>query len=621
MPRPDGSAKREWTVVRGDDSDPRLALAIRGDWTFAGNPLAAIARLVQAKLDRAAEAASLRRSTRLLHRMMRQLARVDGAARIGDTVLRYAAAAVGARVGAMAITAVGQDRASIVATFGYPLVLVEHMQIEPGAGVIGTVLQSGRPIRETGLEQTLRVRRPRYRTNSYVAVPILTARETLGALCVTDKRDDGVFSARDAAALRMFAAGAALALARERALRAADVYAHAAAVDPVTNLFNRRYFQVRLDEELQRSKRHQIPIALLLIDVDDFKAVNDSFGHLAGDVVLRDLGEILRGCVRVFDVCARFGGEEFVIIMPGGTKENAFRIAERIRRRVEAYRPSELCPRDLADHREHRVLGVIGRHGRQRVAGPVRQGPVCREACGQELHQKRGNSAAGTQIVRDFRKSGSLGERRSVNDRARRGLTADQRGVEPCADSTHELTGIQILRAEREATADRTVYIQLHPVLRPRGVDAADFQPPRVVRGGENPAVQIEEQLVGGGDANRGIAAIGAQRQIARRNELAGHETDISNLSAIVQAESRGEKRRAITRCSRPMRLSYTRVISTHGAGEGNQRLLLQLTIEFHVDALERCGGVVGRAGPTVVRFESRAGGRIFDGGPVAVQA
>jgi diguanylate cyclase (GGDEF)-like protein len=141
----------------------------------------------------------------------------------------------------------------------------------------------------------------------------------------------------------MFAAGAALALARERALRAADVYAHAAAVDPVTNLFNRRYFQVRLDEELQRSKRHQIPIALLLIDVDDFKVVNDSFGHLAGDVVLRDLGEILRGCVRVFDVCARFGGEEFVIIMPGGTKENAFRIAERIRRRVEAYRPSELA--------------------------------------------------------------------------------------------------------------------------------------------------------------------------------------------------------------------------------------------------------------------------------------
>ena len=331
----------DWTMLRGSDQAPRVALVLQGDWTRSAHLLIRIARRIQLKLDRAGELASVRASTRLLHRMMRQLARVDGMARIGETVLRYAAAAVGARVGAMAVTPAGQDRASIVATFGYPRVLVEHMQIEPGVGVIGAVLQSGRPIRETGIDPSMRVRRPRYRTGSFVAVPILTARETIGVLCVTDKSNDGIFSARDAAALRMFAAGAALALARERAMRAADVYAHAAAVDPVTNLFNRRYFQVRLDEELQRSKRHQIPIALLLIDVDDFKAVNDSAGHLAGDVVLRDLGEILRSCVRVFDVCARFGGEEFVIIMPGGTKENAFRIAERIRRRVEAYHPTE----------------------------------------------------------------------------------------------------------------------------------------------------------------------------------------------------------------------------------------------------------------------------------------
>jgi diguanylate cyclase (GGDEF)-like protein len=334
-------AGEDWTLVRGSDQELRMALAVQGDWTLSANPLVRIARLIQLKLDRAGERAAIRSSTRLLHRMMRQLARVDGMAKIGETVLRYAAAAVGARVGAIAVMPAGQDRASIVATFGYPRVLVEHMQIESGVGVIGTVLQSGRPIRETGIDPSMRVRRPRYRTSSFVAVPILTARETLGVLCVTDKRNDGIFSTRDTAALRMFAAGAALALARERAMRAADSYAHAAAVDPVTNLFNRRYFQVRLDEELQRSKRHQIPIALLLIDVDDFKAVNDSAGHLAGDVVLRDLGEILRSCVRVFDVCARFGGEEFVIIMPGGTKENAFRIAERIRRRVEAYHPSE----------------------------------------------------------------------------------------------------------------------------------------------------------------------------------------------------------------------------------------------------------------------------------------
>ena len=64
-----------------------------------------------------------------------------------------------------------------------------------------------------------------------------------------------------------------------------------------------------------------------MIDIDDFKRVNDSHGHLAGDTILRDVGDILRRSVRVFDVCARFGGEEFVIIMPGSTSENAMRIA------------------------------------------------------------------------------------------------------------------------------------------------------------------------------------------------------------------------------------------------------------------------------------------------------
>jgi diguanylate cyclase (GGDEF)-like protein len=109
----------------------------------------------------------------------------------------------------------------------------------------------------------------------------------------------------------------------------------------VSGVFNRRYLQVRLGEELQRSRRHEIPLALLLIDIDDFKIVNDSYGHLAGDLVLRDVAEILRRSVRVFDVCARFGGEEFVIIMPGSTAESAMRIAERIRERIENYRPAD----------------------------------------------------------------------------------------------------------------------------------------------------------------------------------------------------------------------------------------------------------------------------------------
>jgi diguanylate cyclase (GGDEF)-like protein len=333
-----------WTLLSSVRYPDVAGLAIGGDWSLSPAPFFHLAGIVGQPPDEPAanEPRAPARAARLHYRMMQRLARVSGLTAVGDTILRHAAGAVAARLGALAVTRAGDlEEASIVSTFGYPRALVEHVRIEPGAGVIGTVMQSRKPVHAVHEGRPAGSRRPRYRTGSYVAVPILGAREVLGAICVTDRRGDRPFERQDVASLRLFAAGAALALERERALDSAEAYAHAATVDPVTGVFNRRYFQVRLDEELQRSRRHQIPLALLMIDVDDFKVVNDSHGHLAGDTILRDVGDILRRSVRVFDVCARFGGEEFVIIMPGSTSENALRIAERIRERIEAYRPSD----------------------------------------------------------------------------------------------------------------------------------------------------------------------------------------------------------------------------------------------------------------------------------------
>jgi diguanylate cyclase (GGDEF)-like protein len=285
------------------------------------------------------DARSEAKAARLYYQMMRRLPRARGIGPVADLVLRHAARAVDATMGALAV-ARADGHAAIVATHGYSRALVEHIRIAQGAGVIGRVIETRQPVLVEGPDPQ-RPRRLRYRTTSYVAVPLLAGSDVLGALCVTDRAGDRPFDRRDVATLRMFAAGAALALERERALDSAEAHAHAAAIDPVSGVFNRRYLQVRLGEELQRSRRHDIPLALLLIDIDDFKIVNDSYGHLAGDLVLRDVAEILRRSVRVFDVCARFGGEEFVIIMPGSTAESALRIAERIRERIEAYRPAD----------------------------------------------------------------------------------------------------------------------------------------------------------------------------------------------------------------------------------------------------------------------------------------
>jgi diguanylate cyclase (GGDEF)-like protein len=336
---------QDWTLLTSERNSGGVALAIAGDWTMSPAPFFHLVDVLTETSNRpAAEAAAVVPPAvmRLHYRMLHRLARVSGLFAVSDTIIRHAAVAVDARLGAIAVTQPGDPgQASIVATFGYPRALVEHVRIEPGAGVIGTVMRSRKPLYTTTGDRLTGARRPRYHTSSFIAVPILGDREVLGAICVTDRRGDQAFARRDVAALRLFASGAALALERERALDSAEAYAHAATVDPVTGVFNRRYIQVRLDEELQRSQRHQIPLALLMIDIDDFKRVNDSHGHLAGDTILRDVGDILRRSVRVFDVCARFGGEEFVIIMPGSTSENAMRIAERIRERIEHYRPAD----------------------------------------------------------------------------------------------------------------------------------------------------------------------------------------------------------------------------------------------------------------------------------------
>lgn len=106
--------------------------------------------------------------------------------------------------------------------------------------------------------------------------------------------------------------------------------------DALTDLGNRRAFQRKLTEEVQRAVRYQMPLSLLLLDVDHFKTYNDAFGHSAGDAVLKELGLLLRQHSRTTDFPARYGGEEFALLLPHTDKAGALILAERIRQVVAA---------------------------------------------------------------------------------------------------------------------------------------------------------------------------------------------------------------------------------------------------------------------------------------------
>lgn len=108
-----------------------------------------------------------------------------------------------------------------------------------------------------------------------------------------------------------------------------------AIIDSCTNLYNFRYFQQKLDEEIDIYNTVNEPLSLIILDIDHFKKVNDTHGHIYGDTVLRELGNILKRNVRSEDSVCRYGGEEFAIIFPHCTQEVTLRIAERIRARIK----------------------------------------------------------------------------------------------------------------------------------------------------------------------------------------------------------------------------------------------------------------------------------------------
>ena len=122
----------------------------------------------------------------------------------------------------------------------------------------------------------------------------------------------------------------------EDALRKSETMYRALSItDALTGLYNSRYFYDQLRLEIERADRYGHPLSLLLLDIDNFKKFNDSYGHLEGDVVLVRLGEVIRRCLRKPDSAYRFGGEEFTVILPETTGDAASTLAERIREEYE----------------------------------------------------------------------------------------------------------------------------------------------------------------------------------------------------------------------------------------------------------------------------------------------
>jgi diguanylate cyclase (GGDEF)-like protein len=168
-----------------------------------------------------------------------------------------------------------------------------------------------------------------FRPREVLVEPILYKSVPLGVIVLAGAED---FDEQSLRLLELLRPG--LGLAMNNAL-VHDRLQRLAAIDPLTGIYNRRFGMARLHEEFSRAVRDNTPLGVLMLDIDHFKLVNDTYGHLVGDRVLVHIAKVARSVMREGDILVRYGGEEFLAILPAASKEDGRQVAERLRRLIE----------------------------------------------------------------------------------------------------------------------------------------------------------------------------------------------------------------------------------------------------------------------------------------------
>jgi diguanylate cyclase (GGDEF)-like protein len=263
----------------------------------------------------------------------------DSLERIGDTltsthdldgllqvVLETAVVTLQAQAGA--VLHLQADRLQLVAEHAlHEAGLPAPAAVVPGVGVLGRVLSTGESVHGRLGSPGLEPAETEPGEGDVLAVPIRSLGNVVAVVALYDRIDGRAFDAGDEDALRT--------LANQASIAVDNIHLHHEAqrlstTDALTGLWNFRYLSMSLAREIERSTRFDRPLAVLMLDLDHFKQVNDAHGHARGDTVLRELAHRVQEQIREVDTFARYGGEEFVVVLPETTVEGAAQLAERI---------------------------------------------------------------------------------------------------------------------------------------------------------------------------------------------------------------------------------------------------------------------------------------------------
>lgn len=205
--------------------------------------------------------------------------------------------------------------------------------LQIGEGALGSVVKTGKPLIIHNYQSWngRSNHHPDAPWHAVLSAPLSAGSELIGAISLGDKNRERVFTQSDLRLLTLFAQQAAMAVKNARLFKEIQ---QLAITDSLTSLYNRRHFFEMANREVARAKRYKKPLSVLMIDIDDFKNVNDTHGHATGDEVLKGVSECFRNSLREIDLKGRYGGEEFALVLPDTGLENARRVAEQLRYKI-----------------------------------------------------------------------------------------------------------------------------------------------------------------------------------------------------------------------------------------------------------------------------------------------